>query len=46
LDNGRRQEDYFRRVLEAYRKTPGTLGPVRRADRVLTAQLCQRAAHL
>src|SRR6476661_1493358 len=30
------------RVLEAYRKTPGTMGTVRRADRMLAAQLYQR----
>jgi hypothetical protein len=30
------------RVLEAYRKTPGTMGTVRRPDRVLAAQLYQR----
>jgi hypothetical protein len=29
-------------VLEAYRKTPGTMGTVRRADRLLAAQLYQR----
>jgi hypothetical protein len=42
MDDGRGQEDYIRQVLEAYRKTPGTLGAVRRADRVLAAQLYQR----
>jgi hypothetical protein len=35
-------EEYIRQVLEAYRKTPGTSGTVRRPDRVLAAQLCQR----
>ena len=35
-------EEYIRQVLEAYRKTPGTMGTVRRADRVLAAQLYQR----
>ena len=29
-------------MLEAYRKTPGTMGTVRRADRLLAAQLYQR----
>jgi len=29
------QEEYVRQVLEAYRKTPGTMGTVRRADRLL-----------
>jgi len=36
------QEEYIRQVLEAYRKTPGTMATVRRADRVLAAQLYQR----
>ena len=36
------QEEYIRQVLEAYRKTPGTMATVRRADRVLAAQLDQR----
>jgi len=40
MDDG--QEEYIRRVLEAYRKTPGTMGTVRRPDRVLAAQLHQR----
>ena len=35
-------EDYIRQVLEAYRKTPGTSGTVRRPDRVLAGQLYQR----
>ena len=39
MDDG--QEEYIRQVLEAYRKTPGTMGTVRRADRVLAAQLYQ-----
>jgi hypothetical protein len=40
------QEEYVRQVLEAYRKTPGTLGTVRRADRLLAAQLHQRGLSL
>jgi hypothetical protein len=36
------QEEYIRQVLDAYRKTPGTMGTVRRPDRVLAGQLCQR----
>ena len=35
-------EEYIRHLLEAYRKTPGTMGTVRRADRMLAAQLYQR----
>ena len=42
MDDGRGQEEYMRQVLEAYRKTPGTMGTVRRADRTLAAQLYQR----
>ena len=42
MDDGRGQEEYIRQVLEAYRQTPGTLGMVRRPDRVLAAQLYQR----
>jgi hypothetical protein len=40
------QEEYTRQVLEAYRKTPGTMGTVRRADRLLAAQLYQRGLSL
>lgn len=42
MNHGCGQEEYIRRVLEAYRKTPGTMGTVRRPDRVLAAQLYQR----
>ena len=42
MDHDRAQEEYIRQVLEAYRKTPGTMGTVRRADRLLAAQLYQR----
>jgi hypothetical protein len=42
VDDEHSQEGYIRQVLEAYRKTPGTMGTVRRADRMLTAQLHQR----
>src|SRR5882724_11451344 len=42
MDDGRSQEEYIRQVLEAYRKTPGTTGTVRRPDRMLAAQLYQR----
>ena len=41
-DDGRGQEEYIRQVLEAYRKTPGKMGIIRRADRMLAAQLYQR----
>lgn len=46
MDDDRGQEEYIRQVLEAYRKTPGTMGIVRRADRVLAAQLYQRGLSL
>jgi hypothetical protein len=42
MDDDGGQEEYIRHVLEAYRKTPGTIGTVRRADRMLAAQLYQR----
>jgi hypothetical protein len=42
VDDGHGQEGYIRQVLEAYRKTPGTMGTVRRADRMLAMQLYQR----
>ena len=42
MDNGGGQEEYTRRILEAYRKTPGTMGTARRPDRALAAQLYQR----
>jgi hypothetical protein len=40
------QCDYVRRLLEAYRVTPGTCGVVRRTDRVLAAQLHQRGVSI
>jgi hypothetical protein len=42
MGDDRSQEEFIRRVLEAYRKTPGTMGTVRRTDRVLATQLYQR----
>jgi hypothetical protein len=46
MDDGIRLEEYVRRVLEAYRKTPGTMGAVRRPDRMLAAQLFRRGISL
>jgi hypothetical protein len=40
------QRDYVRRLLDAYRSTPGTCGVVRRPDRLLAAQLHQRGVPL
>lgn len=42
MDESRGQEEYIRQILEAYRKTPGTVGTIRRPDRALAAQLHQR----
>ena len=42
VDDGCGQQEYTRQILEAYRKTPGTRGAVRRPDRMLAAQLYQR----
>jgi hypothetical protein len=42
MDDGRGQEEYIRQILEAYRKTPGTAGTIRRPDRVLATQFYQR----
>jgi hypothetical protein len=42
MDDGRGQDEFIHWVLEAYRKTPGTMGTVRRPDRVLAVQLYQR----
>jgi hypothetical protein len=40
------QDEYVRQVLDAYRKTPGTMGIVRRPDRLLAAQLHERGVPL
>jgi hypothetical protein len=40
------REGYVRKLLEAYRRTPGTTGAVRRPDRLLAAQLHQRGVPL
>ena len=36
------KKDYIRKVLAAYRRTPGTTGAVRRNDRLLAAALYDR----
>jgi hypothetical protein len=38
--------DYVQRLLDAYRTTPGTVGVVRRLDRLFAAQLHERAVPL
>src|ERR1700730_2656233 len=40
------REDYVRKVLEAYRNTPGTCGNLRRHDRMLAIQFYQRGVPL
>ncbi|MGC9969038.1 MAG: hypothetical protein ABSE56_00480 [Bryobacteraceae bacterium] len=40
------QEEYVRRVLSAYRQTPGTTAAIRRPDRLLAAQLFARGVPL
>ena len=40
------RSEYVRRLLEAYRTTPGTCGAVRRADRLLAAELHERGVPL
>src|SRR6516165_9269927 len=40
------RDQYVRKLLDAYRQTPGTTGIVRRADRLLAAQLHQRGVPL
>jgi hypothetical protein len=40
------QSDYVRRLLDAYRTTPGTCGAVRRPDRLLAVQLHDRGVPL
>ena len=42
MDDGSRQKEFVHRVLDAYRRTPGTMGTVRRPDRLLAEQLYQR----
>src|SRR6516162_622185 len=46
MDDHGGQEEHIRQVLEAYRQTPGTMGRVHRADRLLAAQLYQRGLSL
>ena len=38
--------EYVRRLLEAYRATPGTAGVVRRPDRLFAVQLHERGVPL
>jgi hypothetical protein len=45
-ENSISREEYIRKVLDAYRQTPGTTGMVRRPDRLLAAQLYGRGVPL
>ena len=40
------QQEYVRKLLDAYRATPGTTGTVRYPDRLLAVQLYQRGVPL
>lgn len=40
------RQDYVRKVVDAYRRTPGTTGAVRRNDRLLAAELFDRGVPL
>ena len=40
------KKDYILKVLDAYRRTPGTIGTVRRNDRILAATLYDRGVPL
>ncbi len=40
------RREYVRRVLDAYRRTPGTAGIVRQPDRTMAAQLHERSVPL
>jgi len=40
------RDEYVRKLLEAYRTTPGTTGSIRRPDRALAEQLHQRGIPL
>jgi len=40
------QQEYVRKLLDAYRATPGTTGTVRHPDRLLAVQLFQRGVPL
>lgn len=45
-DHPTSRHQYVCKVLTAYRQTPGTTGIIRRQDRLLAAQLYQRAVPL
>jgi hypothetical protein len=45
-DNPLGRKEYIHQVLSAYRQTPGTVGTIRRPDRLLAAQLYARQVPL
>ena len=44
--NGTNPEDYVQKLLDAYRRTPGTTGRVRGRDRILAGKLQQQGVPL
>ena len=46
MDKQSDKPDYIRKVLDAYRRTPGTTGLIRRNDRLLAAALYDRGVPL
>jgi hypothetical protein len=46
MENKSGKPDYIRRVLDAYRRMPGTTGAVRHNDRILAAALHDRGVPL
>lgn len=42
MDHDLSQQEYVRRVLAAYRSTPGTAGTIRRPDRIVAERLYLR----
>lgn len=43
MSTGPAPEQYVKQILDRYRRTPGTLGHIRREDRRLAIQLYQRS---
>ena len=46
MDTRSEKQDYIRKVLDAYRRTPGTTGALRHNDRLLAATLYDRGVPL
>lgn len=45
-ENGTNREEYVRKILDVYRRTPGTTGRVRSQDRMLAGKLHQQGVPL